>query len=272
MKHLLSATVIVAISIIFLAFQVPKNGKMNNTNNDLTFTILYDNYVFNNELESDWGFSCLIEGLEETILFDSGTKGDILLSNMKKMGKDPADVDMVFLSHIHQDHTGGMNDFLDANPDVKVFMPVSFPDDFKKMIQSKGAEVNEVSRPEEILEGVKSTGQLGTAIIEQSMIIKTERGAVVITGCAHPDILDIVRKSTEISGKDILLVFGGFHLLRTSDKGISEVVKEFKNMNVRYVGSTHCSGDKTIEIFKEYYGNNFVGLGVGRVLKLSELQ
>ena len=272
MRHPLFTLIFIITAFILNASQASKPDRMNTASNDLTFTILYDNYVFNNELESDWGFSCLIEGLEKTILFDSGTKGDILLSNMKKMGKDPGDVDIVFLSHIHQDHTGGMNAFLAANPDVKVFLPVSFPDDFKKMIKAKGAEMAEVSGPMEIIEDVKSTGKMGTAIIEQSMVIKTEKGSVIITGCAHPGIIDIVRKSTEISGNDILLVFGGFHLLRTNDKSLGEVVEEFKNMNVRYAGSTHCSGDKTIEIFKENYGNNFIGLGVGRVVKLSELQ
>jgi 7,8-dihydropterin-6-yl-methyl-4-(beta-D-ribofuranosyl)aminobenzene 5'-phosphate synthase len=272
MKSLLFTSIPVVVTLVMVSFQDPKPDYMNNTGNDITFTILYDNYIYNNELESDWGFSCLIEGPEKTILFDSGTKGNILLSNMKKMGKDPADVDIVFLSHIHQDHTGGMNDFLDANPDVKVFMPISFPDDFKKMIRAKGAVVTEVSGPVEITDGVKSTGELGTAIIEQSMVIKTEKGSIVITGCAHPGILDIVRRSSEIYGNNILLVFGGFHLLRTNDKSLNEVVEEFKNLKVKYVGPTHCSGDKTIEIFKENYGHNYIGLGVGKVLKMSELQ
>lgn len=272
MKYLISACAFITIIFILCAFQAPKSNKMNKTSNDLTFTILYDNYVFNNELESDWGFSCLVEGLDKTILFDTGTRGDILLSNMKKMGKEPADVDIVFLSHIHQDHTGGMSNFLDKNPHVKVFMPVSFPDDFKKMVKSKGAEVTEVSSPVEIINGVKSTGEMGSSIIEQSMVIKTDKGSIVITGCAHPGILDIVKKSAEIWGKDILLVFGGFHLLRTSKDEINQIILEFRNMKVKYAGSTHCTGNKAIEVFKENYGNNFIGLGVGKVFKLSELQ
>jgi 7,8-dihydropterin-6-yl-methyl-4-(beta-D-ribofuranosyl)aminobenzene 5'-phosphate synthase len=272
MKHTLSAGFLIIISIILWAFEGPKPERKNQISNDLIFTILYDNYLFNNNLESDWGFSCLIEGLGKTILFDTGTKGSVLMSNMKKLGKDPADVDIVFLSHIHQDHTGGIKDFLDSNNNVKVFMPVSFPEGFKKMIKANGTEIVEISGPQEITEGVKTTGEMGTEIIEQSMVIKTEKGSVVITGCAHPGILDIIKKSGEISGNDILLVFGGFHLLDTNNKGLTEVVEEFKKMKVEYAGPTHCSGDKTIEIFKEKYGNKFIGLGVGRVLKMSELQ
>ncbi len=271
MKSLFHTSILVITTSLLLSFQSPQPENVNKTSGDLTITILYDNYKFSEEMESDWGFSCLIEGLDETILFDTGEKGNILMSNMKKMGKDPADVDIVFLSHIHQDHTGGLNDFLDANPDVKVFLPVSFPDDFKKMIKNKGAEITEISEPVEIMEGVKSTGEMGTAIIEQSLVIQTIKGSVIITGCAHPWIVDIIRKSSEISGNDLLIAMGGFHLLRTSNEGILEIIEGFRNMKVKYAAPTHCSGDKTIEIFKEKYGNNYIKLGAGKVLKLSEL-
>jgi 7,8-dihydropterin-6-yl-methyl-4-(beta-D-ribofuranosyl)aminobenzene 5'-phosphate synthase len=254
-------------------FSLQRSGKenMDKSSEDITITILYDNYKFNQELESDWGFACLIEGLDKTILFDTGTKGSILLSNMKKMEKDPAKVDIVILSHIHQDHTGGMADFLDANSDVTVYLPVSFPDQFKNMIKNKGAKIIEVSKPMEIMEGVKTTGEMGTQIIEQSLILETSKGSVIITGCAHPWILDIIKKAAEISGNNILLAMGGFHLLRTSDKDVLEIIEEFRQMNIRYAGPTHCSGDKTIKLFKENYGENFISLGVGRVLKINEL-
>ena len=269
-KYLLLTCVILIVTTVVVAFQGTESDNINKRSGELTFTILYDNYKFNEDMESDWGFSCLIEGLEKTILFDAGTKGNILLSNMKKMGKDPADVDVVFLSHGHQDHTGGMGDFLDVNHDVKVYMPSSFPVNFKKMIIGKGAETAEISGPTEIMKGVKTTGEMGTEIIEQSLVIETEKGSVIITGCAHPCIVDIIKKSAEISGNDILLVLGGFHLLQTSNNDILEIVKGFRTMKVKYAGPTHCSGDKTIEIFKENYDKSFINLGAGRVLKLSE--
>lgn len=83
MKHPLIIIVFITTTFILFAFQASKPDRMNTASNDLTFTILYENYVFNNDLESDWGFSCMIEGLEKTILFDSGAKGNILLSNMQ---------------------------------------------------------------------------------------------------------------------------------------------------------------------------------------------
>ena len=48
---------------------------------EIQITILYDNYVAQEGLEADWGFACLIEGMEKKILFDTGTNGDLLLRN-----------------------------------------------------------------------------------------------------------------------------------------------------------------------------------------------
>jgi 7,8-dihydropterin-6-yl-methyl-4-(beta-D-ribofuranosyl)aminobenzene 5'-phosphate synthase len=271
MKSLIFLGLLFITTSRLYSVQICDTGNMDKSSEDITVTILYDNYKFNQELESDWGFACLIEGLDKTILFDTGGKGNILLSNMKKMGKDPTDVDVIFLSHIHQDHTGGIKDFLDINHDVKVFMPASFPENFKNMIKDKGADIVEISGPQVIIEGVRTTGEMGTQIIEQSLILATSKGSVIITGCAHPWIIDIIKKAAEISGNNILLAMGGFHLLRTSDKDVLEIIEEFRQMNIRYAGPTHCSGDKTLKLFKENYGENFISLGVGRVLKINEL-
>jgi 7,8-dihydropterin-6-yl-methyl-4-(beta-D-ribofuranosyl)aminobenzene 5'-phosphate synthase len=271
MRSLLFAGLILLATPGLVSFNGYIAEKRVKTTGDVTVTILYDNYKFNQNLESDWGFACLIEGLDKTILFDTGGKGKILLSNMKKMDKDPADVDLIFLSHIHMDHTGGINDFLDINHNVKVFMPASFPEDFKNMIKGKGAEIVEISGPQVIIEGVMTTGEMGVQIIEQSLIMQTAGGSVVITGCAHPFIVDIIRKSADISGNNILAVIGGLHLLRTSDKDLQKIIEDFRSMNIKYAGPTHCSGDKTIKLFKESYGENFIGLGVGKVVKINEL-
>ena len=190
---------------------------------------------------------------------------------MQKLGKDPADVDIVFFSHIHGDHTGGIQDFLNVNHDLMVYMPVSFPGNFKNMIRSSGAEIVEVSGPSEILKGVMTTGETGSETIEQSLIIQTENGSVIITGCAHQQILDIIGKSADISGSNILLVMGGFHLLDYSDTEILRIIEGFRTMNIKSAGPTHCSGDKTIKLFKENFGENFISLGAGKVLKTDEL-
>ena len=234
-------------------------------------TILYDNYQFNENLKTNWGFSCLVEGLDKTILFDTGNDDGLLLSNMSILKKSPSDIDIVILSHNHGDHTGGLRSFLEKNPDVSVYLPASFPDNFKEEVKTSCAKMIEVSESLEIIKGVFSTGEMGTSIIEQSLIIETSKGNIVMTGCAHPGIAGIVERAREISDKKILLVMGGFHLLRTGLAEVTRIAEEFLSSGIRYAGPTHCSGDGTIKEFKNVFGEGFLTLGAGRVIDISEL-
>jgi len=93
----------------------------------LDLTIVYDNNVYNEELETRWGFSCLIEGLKKSILFDVGGESSVLFMNMEKLKIDPQEVDIIVLSHIHYDHIGSLPSFLEKNPLVTVYPPESFP-------------------------------------------------------------------------------------------------------------------------------------------------
>jgi len=235
-------------------------------------TILYDNYQFNKELKTNWGFACLIEGLDKTILFDTGSDDKLLLSNMSALNKNPADVDIVILSHNHDDHTGGLKSFLEKNPDVLVYLPASFPDEFKEEVRASCINMIEVTQALEIIEGVHLTGEMGKVIIEQSLLIETSKGNIVMTGCAHPGISEIVEKSREISNEKILLVMGGFHLLRTGINEVTRIAEEFHSSDISYAAPTHCSGDGTIKEFKNIFGENFLSLGVGRIVEIAELE
>ncbi len=78
----------------------------------MKITIIYDNVVWESTLTPDWGFACLVETTGQTLLFDTGAKGNILLGNMELIGIDPFAIDAVFISHSHWDHIGGLADFL----------------------------------------------------------------------------------------------------------------------------------------------------------------
>jgi len=235
---------------------------------DINLTILYDNYVFTEGLKSDWGFSCLLTGMEKTILFDTGTKGKLLLENIEKLKINPNDIETVVISHNHGDHTGGLLAFLGKNSNVSVYLPPSCSDTFVQEVKGTGAKVLIPDAPVEICKGVHLTGTMGEQIIEQSMIVETAEGAVVITGCSHPGIVNIIRKSKAILSKEIHLVFGGFHLLRKSDDELKQIISEFKKLGVKKAGPTHCTGDRAIQMFKLAYGPDFMQMGVGRTLKL----
>jgi len=239
------------------------------TNTDLNITILYDNYIFKEGLKTDWGFACLIEGLDKTILFDTGTHGNILLDNAKKLGVDLKDVDVLAISHDHRDHYGGMDDFLKQNNQVDVYLLEAFSKQRTQTVQRYGANVVSVQEPLQICKGAWLTGELGTQIKEQTLVLDTTKGLVVITGCAHPGIVSIVKKAREIIPKNVHMVFGGFHMLHKSEDDIQDTIKTFRKLGVKYAGPSHCSGDRTITMFRRAYGENFIKLGAGKRITLA---
>ena len=239
---------------------------------DLSIIVSYDNNPYKERLTTAWGFSCVIKGTEKIILFDTGGDGSILLANLEKLGINPKEIDLVVLSHIHGDHVGGLPGFLRKNPEVVVYLPKSFPRGFKDGVKECGAKIVEVQEPLKICEGVYSTGELGTWIKEQSLIIHTEKGLIVITGCAHPGIVKIVDKAKVLVKDGVLLVMGGFHLGGEGKGEIEKIVSSFRKLGVSYVGPCHCSGDAARQLFEEEYGENFINIGVGRIVTMNDLK
>lgn len=234
----------------------------------INVTILYDNYIHTEGTKADWGFACLIEGTEKTILFDTGTKPDILWHNIKKLNIDINKVEQIVISHEHGDHFGGLFSFLEKKSDAPIYIPASFSDTFVKRTEKAGGKVIKVTEPVELCKNVYLTGEMGTEIIEHSLIFDTSKGLVVITGCAHPGVTKIVNKAREILNKDVYFVFGGFHLMQKSQAQVQAIIKQFEAAGVVKCGATHCTGDKQIEWFKEAYGDDYVSMGVGKIIKI----
>ena len=232
----------------------------------LRFVFVYDNYAFNEDLKTDWGFACLIQGTEKTILFDTGRNGELLLENFEKMGLDPLSPKVVVVSHNHRDHTGGLTEFLKKNNDVSIYVPASFPDKFVDEVEAAGAKVIRVTKPVKICKNVFLTGEMGEAIKEQGLILDRDGGLVLITGCAHPGIVAMTQRAKEYKRKDVVMALGGFHLNKLSTGEAKAVAVRLKELGVRQIGPTHCTGDKAIDAFNEVFDLNFLRLGVGRTL------
>lgn len=227
-------------------------------------TVVYDNKTLGENFRADWGFSCFIQGLEKSILFDTGTDGKILLSNMAKLGIQPEAVDLVILSHEHKDHTGGLDAFLSKNSRIEVWLPDSFSSNFKNSIQNRGATVQEVTVFQKICTGAYTTGNVNGWIREQSLILETEKGLVVITGCAHPRIVRIIAIVKELTKKNIYIIFGGFHLGAYNEKEIKEIIGHFRDAGVEKTGPCHCTGDDALRLFAEEYKDDYIEIGVGK--------
>lgn len=243
----------------------PQEGKT------MILTIVFENNAlaspgagaYDPPLQTGWGFAAWLEYGDQTVLFDTGADGKVLLDNMAALELDPRAIETVVLSHIHGDHTGGLARLLEVNPGVAVYLPQAFPAQFKKQVSDAGATVVEVTDPQEIVPGLWSTGQMGTNLIEQALVIRTEQGLVVVNGCAHPGVDKMVARAAEIGQERIALILGGFHLGKASRGRVEEIIGEFRRLGVQKVGPCHCTGDQARELFRQAYGTDFYACGVG---------
>ena len=217
----------------------------------VTITIIYDNEVFKEGLDRNWGFSCLMEKANSpTILFDTGANGSVLLSNMKKLEIDPSTISEVFISHNHWDHTGGLSDFLKLNKRVKVYVPFSMPK------PDDAEEVVAIKEPVEIHENFFSTGELKG--VEQSLAIKGKGGLMVIAGCSHPGVGNILKAASQLdpSTTHIHALIGGLHEFSDFDL--------IKDLDI--ICPTHCTQFKSK--IKNLYPEKYISGGAGKIIQL----
>ena len=91
----------------------------------MKLSIVYDNTSLRPDLKADWGFSCFIEYKNYNILFDTGSKGRILLANAHKLGISLSTADIVFISHSHSDHMGGLPAVLKENHKARIYLTIT---------------------------------------------------------------------------------------------------------------------------------------------------
>jgi len=239
---------------------------------ELTIRIVQDNYRCSDAVETAWGFAAYVTGPEQRILFDTGSNGALLLRNMARLDIAPDAVDTIILSHVHADHTGGLIAFLKQHADVDLYCLASFPVRFKDVARRYGVRLLEVEQPREVCRNVFTTGSMGRKIHEQAMVLRTEIGLVVVTGCAHPGLVEMIERVKALHEQDIALAMGGFHLGWAKPAEIERVMQALDRLGVRYVAPTHCSGDRARELFGKRFGSRYIELGVGKVVTLADLK
>lgn len=212
----------------------------------MKITIVYDNTTNKPNLIEDWGWSCLVETHNRKILFDTGGNGKILLENMTALNIDPDSIDDIVISHSDFDHIGGLSTFLNTNPTAVVHIPISF-----RGIRYPN-KILYYDKPVEIYESIFLTGELVER--EQSLAIKTNKGLVLIVGCGHPGIVNII-DSVRNFGK-VFAIIGGLHSFQ-----------EFELLEkIEKICPAHCTRYK--DKIKKLYPEKYLEGGAGEVFLL----
>lgn len=198
--------------------------------------IAYDN-VAEAPYEKGWGFSAIVELEDEKILFDTGWDGLLLLSNLGKMDFDIEEADKIFISHSGWDHVGGISCIKGLNS-TDLYVPKSLSKNMKGELKDR-FKLHEIEKLQEISDRVWTTGEVGEDPKEQSLVVGTSKGLVVVVGCSHPGVRQILNTASELG--EVYGLIGGLH-----DFEEYEVLE-----NLSFVVPTHCTSHKK-EIFDKY--------------------
>jgi 7,8-dihydropterin-6-yl-methyl-4-(beta-D-ribofuranosyl)aminobenzene 5'-phosphate synthase len=232
-------------------------------------TTLVDNDVWMRGLASTWGFSLYVEidsgEQRHRILMDTSGSFDVLFNNARKLEVNLSDVESIFISHWHLDHCGSLIHVLPLlRQQTPVYVPSKSSSGIKTIKEAEGTPII-CSDPVHLMEGVMSTGEMGGGVSEHSLLINIrDKGLVVLSGCAHPGIVNIVKRAQQVSGVSrVYAVIGGFHI---SSKREGEYVAEFLHeLGVKLVSPCHCTGVNAKEVIAEIMKANCAKNGSGKV-------
>jgi len=228
------------------------------------------------------GFAALVESDQfEPVLFDTG-QGLTLLHNAKRMGRDLAAVNRVVISHGHYDHTGGLLPLLQEHgakaiyADDRIFAPrhrikdngESYPIGIpftRAELESSGATFDLSADFREIAPCMFMTGAVprltafeqgdqglycdcsgqepDTAPDDQSLLLETGKGLVVLLGCCHAGLVNTLEHIASQTGRrDIYAVVGGTHLGFCSREQLEKSIAAIRKFGIRKLAVSHCTG------------------------------
>ncbi len=255
---------------------------------NLEITILAENNVEKRDLLAEHGLSLYFKYNDKEYLFDTG-QGQVLFANAAKLGIDLKNIDTAFLSHGHDDHTGGLKELLKIKPEIRVFAHSEiFTEKYKKV----GAELefigldlqkNELKNFEAAEStGAAAPGLYNTGVIkatsndyinpryvviendkekidpfddDTSLYLESGNGIVILLGCSHKGVKNIIDQiRAEVGDKKIRAIIGGMHLKRASSEKIEDLINYFAEIDFELLVPIHCTGRQAAVKFKQAFG------------------
>jgi 7,8-dihydropterin-6-yl-methyl-4-(beta-D-ribofuranosyl)aminobenzene 5'-phosphate synthase len=277
----------------------------------LKITILCENTVGRMIGIGEHGFSAFIETDRGNYLFDTG-KGHSIVSNSLVLEKDLRSIKKIFLSHGHQDHTGGLPEVLQLKGKVDIHAhPHIFLDRIavtkeketetrrfagllykRSYLECLGAHFLFNSDFVEVENGMYLTGEVlrqtefeksdprlfmeidgktspDTFPDDQSLVLDTEQGLVLVLGCAHSGMINIIdHVMNKMNKKKFYAILGGTHLNFLTPEQLEQSILSLKKIQVEKIGVSHCTGMRASFRLHQEFGNRFFQGCVGSVLEL----
>lgn len=292
------AAVVVVIAMIFFVRQGLVNSDilretMNTdlqpvTNLGVTHTLevlpLYDKTAGKDGLASGAGVSYLVRTDQAVILLDAGNSAADLASNMQSLGVNPADIQIIVISHKHPDHVGGQDWWnkgtfaIDSSQVDLTGKTIYVPE----KMSYPGALPQLARLPVKIAEGVGLTGTLSFAEVfpfsilkpesqEQSLVINLEgKGLILITGCGHPGLERITNRAEAAFEQPMVGVIGGLHYGSTASAELYAPIKFLRTKHPVVVSlSPHDSSTSVLEAFRKAFPEVYQDLEVGIPIQVS---
>ena len=237
-------------------------------------TYLYDNTAAATGTRPGWGFAALVERDGRRVLFDTGGDAEVLRHNVAALGVDLGQIDALVISHEHWDHTKGLS-VLGARPGLPAYYPASADaaSPWIAELDRAGLQRRPIHAMTEVVPGIWATAEQAKATApEIALAIDTDDGLLVLVGCSHPGADRMVQDIRQRTGRPVLLLAGGLHLLQSSVPETERVLASLAQQGVRHLGSTHCTGDVATGMARRLWGDRFVEGGVGTVLEHAPLR
>jgi 7,8-dihydropterin-6-yl-methyl-4-(beta-D-ribofuranosyl)aminobenzene 5'-phosphate synthase len=254
-------------------------------------------------LISKHGLSYYIETPNGNLLFDCGSDYDTI-HNMKLLGINPTEISHFVGSHSHYDHVGGFSDMLKEGFTGKIYTGKNFfnrkmavsngkytflgiPFCKETLIQNKIEHIIcedilevfkdcflitnftrnysfEMIHPRFVIE---TDNEIQADLFEDELglVLKTEKGLIVVVGCSHPGILNMLSHIKKQFNQSIYAVLGGTHLVEADDERLNITLDQFQKLDIKFIGLSHCSGDEVQSKMKERNMDNSY-LSVGSVI------